>query len=487
MQYYEKELVMKKILMLLSIITVFALTACGSSGESTPPSATYTITATAGADGTVSPLGVTNVTQGNSQGYTMAPSSGFHVATLSIDGASISPVNAYTFTNVQANHTISATFSLIPPPQTYSISGSVTGGVQSGVTVSVSPGSTETNTLADGSYMFSGLSNGSYTVTASHPDNPTFSPSESITVTVNGANVTGVNFTTPVPVLAVGKLLYPCSMAICTKDLSSGVESVVYGAYNSYPDTIVPYRTWNNVAFIGSNINGVVGMSLSTLASIGRINANYLLASYCSAWPADHPAVSFDISPLGDFAVMASNCTPLGSTARKDIFLVKMDGSAMWVRVTDDVASDSQPVIGGVNLTTGYVTVLFVRDGTEILQQIVDPALDLLVGVQTVVASNVMGGVRAMSVNSTYTHLAFMKNVGGVSHITVAPLAGGQEINLGAGTDPYWSLDGSNLIMYTNAGALWAMNPDGTGKMSVPVPSNLQYGLGKVVFGPAGY
>lgn len=476
--------------MWLSIIALLA--GCGGGGGSTPtptPPTIYTITSTAGADGTVSPLGATSVTQGNSQGYTFAPSSGFHVATLTIDGASIPSANSYTFANVQANHTIDVTYSPIPPPQTYNIYGSVTGGVQSGVTVTISPGGTQTNTFADGSYMFSGLFNGSHTVTPSDPSNPTFSPSASITVTVNGANVTGVNFTTPVPTLAVGKLLYPCQMAVCTKDLSTGVESVVYGAYNIYPDTIVPYRATQSIAYIGSNIGGVAGMSLSPLASIGFINGEWFLDTNCSAWPADHPAVSFDISPLGDFAVMASNCTPLGLPARTDIFLVLMNGSAFWARVTDDVDADSQPVILGVDTVTGYVTVGWIRNGTEIRKQVINPAPNpaVLVGPQTTVASNVMKGVRSMSVNSTYTYLAFMKNVGGVSHITVVPLAGGQEVDLGVGTDPYWSLDGSNLILYTDQNALWVMNPDGTGKMSVPTPSNLQYGLGKVVFGPAGY
>lgn len=472
-------------------IIIALVTACSGGGSgSTPTPATYTITSTTGAHGTITPLGTTNVTQGNSQGYTMVSDSGYQVDALTVDGNLVPSANSYTFANVQGNHTIAVAYALIPPPQTYSISGSVTGGVQAGVTVTLSPGGTTKVTASNGTYSYTGVLNGGYTVTPSLAGH-TFTPVNA-SVTVNGADVTGVNFTTPVPVLAVGKLLYPSQESVSVKDLSTGAESYVYGSpgYNVYPDTIVTYRAGPLMAVIGSNLPGVYAIDLAPSSIFaGAINGAVDLAPYCPAWPADYPAVSFDISPLGDFAVMASNCTPPGLPARTDIFLVLMDGSNFWARVTDDVDADSQPVILGVDTATGYVTVGWIRNGTEIRKQVINPVPDpaVLVGPQTIVASNVMKGVRSMSVNSAYTYLAFMKNVGGVSHITVVPLAGGAEVDLGVGTDPYWSLDGSNLIMYTDQNALWVMNPDGTGKMSVPIPSNLQHGLGKVVFGPAGY
>ncbi|MEW5765846.1 MAG: hypothetical protein AB1824_12815, partial [Acidobacteriota bacterium] len=38
------------------------------------------------------------------------PDSGFHVADVLVDGVSVGPVASYTFTNVQADHTIAASF-----------------------------------------------------------------------------------------------------------------------------------------------------------------------------------------------------------------------------------------------------------------------------------------------------------------------------------------------------------------------------------------
>ena len=77
----------------------------------------------------------------------------------------------------------------------FTVSGTInpaTGG--SGATMTLS-GAARTTTTADssGNYMFSGLPNGTYTVAPSHAGF-TFTPS-SQSMTVNGANVTGVNFT----------------------------------------------------------------------------------------------------------------------------------------------------------------------------------------------------------------------------------------------------------------------------------------------------
>jgi len=84
-------------------------------------------------------------------------------------------------------------------PQTYSISGTVSpiaGG--SGATVTLSGATTATHTAdSSGNYTFTGLSNGTYAVTPSHTGY-TFSPSTQA-ATVNGANVSRINFTATVP------------------------------------------------------------------------------------------------------------------------------------------------------------------------------------------------------------------------------------------------------------------------------------------------
>ena len=77
--------------------------------------ATYTITASAGANGTITPSGAVIVQQGANQGFTITPNAGYGVADVLVDGGSVGPVTNYTFTNVQATHTIHATFVSVDP------------------------------------------------------------------------------------------------------------------------------------------------------------------------------------------------------------------------------------------------------------------------------------------------------------------------------------------------------------------------------------
>lgn len=77
---------------------------------------------------------------------------------------------------------------------TNSISGVVTGAVSQGVTINLTGAATaNTTTDASGNYSFSGLANGSYALTPSK-NGYTFSPTSSAQ-TVNGENITSVNFT----------------------------------------------------------------------------------------------------------------------------------------------------------------------------------------------------------------------------------------------------------------------------------------------------
>jgi hypothetical protein len=70
----------------------------------------FTITASAGANGSIVPSGSVSVTSGANQAFTITPSAGFHVDDVLVDGGSIGAVTSHTFNNVTANHTIAASF-----------------------------------------------------------------------------------------------------------------------------------------------------------------------------------------------------------------------------------------------------------------------------------------------------------------------------------------------------------------------------------------
>ena len=70
------------------------------------------ITATAGTGGSISPSGSVSVAQGGNQSFTIAANAGYHIADVRVDGTSVGAVSTYAFSNVTADHTISATFAL---------------------------------------------------------------------------------------------------------------------------------------------------------------------------------------------------------------------------------------------------------------------------------------------------------------------------------------------------------------------------------------
>ena len=70
---------------------------------------TYAITASAGANGAISPISAT-VKQGANQTFTFTPSPGYAVNGVTVDGTNVGAVSSYTFSNVQAAHSLSVTF-----------------------------------------------------------------------------------------------------------------------------------------------------------------------------------------------------------------------------------------------------------------------------------------------------------------------------------------------------------------------------------------
>ncbi|MEI6580669.1 MAG: hypothetical protein WCO07_00685 [bacterium] len=147
--------------------------------------ATYTITATQSANGTISPSGVVTKSYGTSQAYTITPSSGYYVSALTIDGGAVTPNTSYTFSNISANHTITATFTLITfnITATQSANGTIS---PSGVTAVAEGGSQAYSITPSTGYYVSALTidggavtpNTSYTfsnVTTTHTITATFS------------------------------------------------------------------------------------------------------------------------------------------------------------------------------------------------------------------------------------------------------------------------------------------------------------------------
>lgn len=73
-----------------------------------------TITATAGPNGSIDPSGAVVVNQSDNRTFTITPDANYQIADVLVDGSSVGSVASHTFSNVAADHTITASFSEIP-------------------------------------------------------------------------------------------------------------------------------------------------------------------------------------------------------------------------------------------------------------------------------------------------------------------------------------------------------------------------------------
>ena len=82
-----------------------------SDGGSTPVEPTsYTITASAGQGGSITPSGAVSVAKGGSQTFTIKPSDNYEIEDVKVDNQSVGKKTEYTFENVTKAHIIAATF-----------------------------------------------------------------------------------------------------------------------------------------------------------------------------------------------------------------------------------------------------------------------------------------------------------------------------------------------------------------------------------------
>jgi uncharacterized protein (TIGR02145 family) len=169
----------------------------------------FTITATAGTDGDITPDGVLTFNCGDNQTFTFTPDPGYHIYEVLIDGVSNSSAivsGTYTFTNITDDHTIHVTFEE-DLPGTYIIAASsgANGNILPGGNVIVNHGNNQAFTftpkpcyhiadvLVDGASDATAIAAGNYTfinVTDNHTIHVTFAPDTYIITATAGANGT---------------------------------------------------------------------------------------------------------------------------------------------------------------------------------------------------------------------------------------------------------------------------------------------------------
>jgi hypothetical protein len=173
---------------------------------------TYIINASAGAGGSISPTGNVSVNYGDNQTFTITANTGYYIAGVSVNGSSVGAVSSYTFTNVQAAYTISATFAQTPTPTptpTATPTPTPTAAPTPTPTPSPSPTPSATTvpaTTASGATVDIAISGN---VTAQQMSNMTITPYQSNATTTVAFTVTGTSGTVGFGNMTIPKTAIP--------------------------------------------------------------------------------------------------------------------------------------------------------------------------------------------------------------------------------------------------------------------------------------
>ena len=126
---------------------------------------THTITASAGANGSISPSGAVTVNDGASQPFTFAPALNYHVSALTVDGGSVAVAPNYTFPSVTFDHTIDVQFAIDTHTLAYTAgaNGSISGTTPQ--TVNHGADGTPVTAVPNAGYHFTSWSDGGLTAT----------------------------------------------------------------------------------------------------------------------------------------------------------------------------------------------------------------------------------------------------------------------------------------------------------------------------------
>jgi hypothetical protein len=119
---------------------------------------TYTISASAGPNGSITPKGTVTLNHGTNQSFTVAANANYHVSDVLVDAVSVGAGASYQFTNITAPHTISANFAINTHEVTFNLEGkgTRTGGGELSQTVNHESGANAPTVTANAGWTFTG-------------------------------------------------------------------------------------------------------------------------------------------------------------------------------------------------------------------------------------------------------------------------------------------------------------------------------------------
>jgi len=249
---------------------------------------TYTITASAGVGGSITPSGAVPVNHGSDQAFTIAANAGYRILEVLVNGVAQGPVSDYTFTNVTGNgNTIAASFQ-----KTWTVSvsvnpagaGSVTGGgvYDDGATAVLDP-------TANAGYGFD-----SWSGDASGSDDP-------LSLLVDGDKSVTANF------ISLDKTI-TASAGVGGTITPSGVVVVTYGDDQTFGIAADPGYRILDVLVDGSSVGAVANYTFTNVTVDHTI-----AASFQKVW-----TVSVSADPAAGGSITGGGVYNAGATAILD-------------------------------------------------------------------------------------------------------------------------------------------------------------------------
>lgn len=309
---------------------------------------TYTIAATAGSNGSISPSGAVVVNHGGSQTFTISSDTGYHIADVTVDSVSQGAITDYAFTNVTANHTITASFAI----NTYTITATAgSGGTVNPATSTVNYGGSQTFTITPNTgYIITdvavdGISQGaiaSYTftnVTANHTIAATF-VANSITLTIDSP-LNGASINRP-DAMVTGTVTNAAEYE--TGVTVNGVAAIVYG--NQFVANHVPLQEGSNaITVTATDVNGTTATASVSVNAVTTGNYIRLTSDTASGVAPLDATLRVD----GTFSISSSTLSATGPaqpeiiSSSADKYQVRMTPEGIYYFTASVTGPDGNP------------------------------------------------------------------------------------------------------------------------------------------------
>jgi uncharacterized repeat protein (TIGR02543 family) len=319
---------------------------------------TFTITSTAGANGTITPFGTTTMNYGASQSYTLSPSTGYHVSVLAVDGSSVAIANPYVFSNVSASHTIDVTFAINTYTLTYTAG---TGGTISGTTpqtVNYGGNGMTVTAVPNAGYTFTGWSDGKMTASRQETN-----VTANLDVTANFTSGGGTTYTLGIKIYPSGAGSVSRSPAGTYYTSSGGYD---YYTYNSGTNVTLTANPSSGYVFSswGDDLSGSLNSNSITINGNSLVTANFTKSGGTTytlgikIYPSETGTVS--MSPAGTYYTSSGGYDYYTYNSGTNVTLTANPGSGyVFSSWSDNLSGSTNPnsiTINGNSLVTANFT-----------------------------------------------------------------------------------------------------------------------------------